>query len=300
MAIVSNVLRPGAAKANPFTICIVANPALEIPWNSGNVVQDPIIGNLPAFQAAATYIDSSLFCLLPGEKENVLADPALLPSIRVVSLYDDTLPVDLNNALVGQDGVSDILVARRTAFAPLLNDYDIRADVYYAVSASPTHTRASAWFTSDDDSQPGVPFTLDGEALLHRYYYTIPGTVGIHSTSTSLTALHEFGHAISSYSNGQILDLYVDSPAGLNNKTGRPIPALFCNYQGAAYASDPIRDTLGYPAGWMSYHCELADPGCPAVMDDYWLSPKGPEACLHDEVTKMFIRDRVAAKIGRP
>ena len=73
MAVVSNVLRPGAAKANPLTICIVANPALETPWNSGNVVQDPIIGNLPAFQAAATYIDSSLFCLLPGEKENVLA-----------------------------------------------------------------------------------------------------------------------------------------------------------------------------------------------------------------------------------
>jgi hypothetical protein len=35
-------------------------------------------------------------------------------------------------------------------------------------------------------------------------------------------------------------------------------------------------------------------------MDDYWLAPKGPEACLHDQVTKAFIRDRLAAKIGRP
>ena len=301
MAIVQTVIRPGAPKANPFTVCIVANPALEAPWNSATFVADPIIGQLAAFQAAVVYIDSALFGLLAGEQEQLLADPAIVPFVRVVSLYDDSLPATAANSLVAQDGASDILVARRAGFSAFLANYNIRADVIYAVSASATHARASAWFTTDDDTKPGVPFSLKGGAgFFHRYYNTIPGTVAIHLTATSLTALHEFGHAISSYSNGKILDLYVDSPVGFNNLLGRPIPATFCNYNGANFSTDPLRDGLGYPANWQSYHCALVDPTCPAVMDNYWLSQKGSNACLHDSVTKAFIRDRVVAKIGRP
>jgi hypothetical protein len=299
MAVVSKVMRAGAAKANPFTVCIVANPVIEAPWNAGSVVKDPLIGQLAAFQAAATYIDSALFGLLPAQQENLLADPALMPFIRVVSLYDDGVPIALPNALVAQDGSSNILVARRTAFSSFLEKYGINADVAYAVSASLTHTRASAWFTTDDDTRPGVPFTLEGNQFFHRFYNEIPGTIAIHATANSLTALHEFGHAISSYSNGKVLDLYVDSTAALNNNLGRPIPGGFCNYQGTGFATDPARNGLGYPASWQSYHCELVDAACPAVMDNYWLSSKGPGACLHDAVTKAFIRDRVTAKISR-
>jgi hypothetical protein len=300
MSVVSNVIRVGAAKPNPFTICIVANPVLEAPWNSGAVMKDPIIGQLAAFQAAVSYIDSSLFGLLPGEQEHLLSDPALMPFIRVVSLYDDGLPTILSNALAAQDGSSDILVPIRTAHAPFLANYGIDADVVYAVSASQTHVRASAWFTTDDDTQGGVPFTLDGNAYVHRYYKAIPGTIAIPVNSTSLTALHEFGHAVSSYTNGSIVDLYVDSSSGFNIRVGRPIPTVFCNYQGTQFDTDPLRDGIGYPAGWQSYHCELVDASCPAVMDNYWLSGKGSNACLHDSVTKAFIFDRVAAKIARP
>jgi hypothetical protein len=301
MSIVKTVVRAGAAKANPFTICVVANPALEAPWQSGQFVIDPLIGQLTAFQAAVAYIDAALFGLLAGQREKVLGDPAILPNVRLVSLYDDGLPVNGSNALAAQDGVSDTLVARRTFFKPFLANYGIDADVAYAVSASSSHTRASAWFTTDDDAQSGVPFSLNGNAgFYHRFYNLIPGTVAIHSTASSLTALHEFGHAISSYSNGKILDLYVDSPVGFNNLLGRPIPGGFCNYNGVSFASDPLRDSLNYPAGWQSYHCALVDPSCPAVMDNYWLSPKGPIACLHDSVTVTFVRDRVLAKIARP
>jgi hypothetical protein len=301
MAIVKTVVRPGAAKPNPFTVCIVANPAVEAPWNSSTFFADPILGQLAAFQAAVAYIDSALFGLLPGQQEQLLADPAIMPFVQVVSLYDDGLAATAANSLVAQDGGSNILVARRTAFSPFLGNYDINADIIYAVSASASHTRASAWFTTDDDTQPGVAFTLNGNSgFFHRYYNTIPGTVAIHVTSSSLTALHEFGHAISSYSNGKILDLYVDSLVGFNNLVGRPIPATFCNYNGTNFSTDPLRDGLGYPASWQSYHCALVDPTCPAVMDNYWLSQKGPGACLHDSVTKGFIYDRVVAKIGRP
>src|SRR5271165_811160 len=301
MAIVSRVMRTGAAKPNPFTVCIIANPTLEAPWNSGTVVADPIIGQLAAFQAAAAYIDSALFGLLPGQQEVLLADPGIMPFIRVVSLYDDGIAPSLANALVAQDGASNILVARRSIFVAFLANYGIAADVVYAVSASASHTRASAWFTTDEDAGGGVPFTLDGNQCFHRFNSLIPGTVGIHVTPDSLTPLHEFGHAISSYSNGMILDLYVESPVGLNNRLGRPIPPTFCSYQGTAFASDPNRDGLGYlPDLAQSYHCALVDPTCPAVMDNYYRSTKGAEACQHDRVTGQFIRDRMAAKISRP
>ena len=238
---------------------------------------------------------------LAGQREKVLADPAIMPNVQLISLYDDGLSVDASTSLVAQDSVSDTLVARRTFFKPFLANYSIDADVAYAVSASSSHTRASAWFTTDDDSRTGVPFTLNGnQGFYHRFYNLIPGTVAIHSTATSLTALHEFGHAISSYTNGKILDLYVDSPVGFNNLVGRPIPSNFCNYDSKSFVSDPSRDSLGYPVNWQSYHCGLVDPACPAVMDNYWQSPKGPVACLHDSVTVAFIRDRVVAKIGRP
>jgi hypothetical protein len=172
--------------------------------------------------------------------------------------------------------------------------------VVYAVSGSQSHTRASAWFTTDDDTRAGVPFVLDGANLFHRYCCTIPGTIALPVTASSITALHEFGHAISSYSNGKIVDLYIDNLAALNNKLGRPIPTPFCNYQGITYLSDPTRDSLGYPAGWQSYHCALVDASCPALMDDYWQSAKGSNACLHDSVTRQFIMDRMRAKIQRP
>jgi hypothetical protein len=66
----------------------------------------------------------------------------------------------------------------------------------------------------------------------HRFYKVVPGTIAIHSTASSLTAVHEFGHAISSYTNGKIMDLYVDSAAGFDNLLGRRIPPIFCDYNG--------------------------------------------------------------------
>lgn len=295
-------VRPGDAgvRPTPFTIVIVANPALEAPWNSGAFVVDPIMANRPAFDAAVQYIDRSLFGGLPQQQENLLADQAIAPHICVVSVWVQGLNAEDGNALVAQDGVSDILVARRSMFVPFLDQFELTADVAYAVSASPTHTRASAWFTSDDTARGGVAFTLDGVNLQHAYFNLVPGTVGIHTTSNSLVALHEFGHALSSYENGSVVDLYVDSGPGFNNKRGRPIPVNFAAYDGVTYRSDQTRDGLGYPAGWQSYHCELTAPAYPAVMDNFWQAPGGPpERCMHDRITRQFLRDRLLAKFGR-
>jgi hypothetical protein len=298
---IKKVLSPGdTTKADPFTICIVANPLLEMPWQSGQFMVDPITSNNVAFDACAQYICDVLFGRLPQQREQFLADPTIAPKIQIVSLFVQGLPVLDVNSLVAQDGDSNLLVARRNNFRSFLVSYGLNADVAYAVSASPTHTRASAWFTSDDDGKGGVGFTLDGVALTHRYYSLIPGTVAIHATANSLTAIHEFGHALSSYSNGMVVDLYVDSNPGLNCKTGRPIPPRFAMYDAAALASDPLRDTLGYPGSCISYHCELIDPGFPAVMDNYWQAPDQiPEHSQHDKITRQFLSDRVRAKLQR-
>ena len=298
---VIKVLNAGdTTKSNPFTICIIANPALEAPWQTGQFIIDPIMSNQTAFDGCATYIQNVLFGNLPNQREQFLADPSIASKIRVVSLFVTGLAAQDTNSLVAQDMDSNLLIARRIQFQPFLKRYGLKADVAYAVSASQTHTRASAWYTSDDDAQPGVGFTLDGVALTHRYYCVIPGTVAIHVTANSMTALHEFGHALSSYSNGMVVDLYVDSSAALNCKVGRPIPTQFANYDGTILASDALRDTLGYPPGWSSYHCELNDAAFPALMDDYWLAPdKIPEHSQHDKITRQFLTDRVRAKINR-
>lgn len=295
------VLRPGdTSKPNPYTIVIVANPALEAPWKSGEFVIDPIMADQPAFDACAQYTVDALFGALPNQRERLMAEPAFASRVRIVSLFVTGLPAIDANSLVAQDSLSFMLIARRDQFNALLAQFGLVADVSYAISKSDSHTRASAWFTTDDDTRAGISFTLDGVALSHRFFCRIPGTVAMHTTAASLTALHEFGHAASSYTNGAVVDLYVDGSPGLNNKRGRPIPTAFANHNGVALTSDLTRDSLGYPSDWQSYHCELIDSTFLAVMDNYWLArDRTPEHCQHDLITRRFLIERLRAKMSR-
>jgi hypothetical protein len=293
------VMRPGnVSKAEPFTVLVIANPAIQALKSANVFVRDPVVDDPAAFIACARYIEDALFRRLPGQIEPMLGAPDIVDEIRMLSILEPAMPVDDLHAFVAHDDVSTLLLARRATIAAFLTAQELIADVVYAVSASPSHTRASAWFTSDDDTRGGVPFTLDGVPLSHRFYYTIPGTVALHTSATSLTAAHELQHAISSYTNGQIVDLYVDSPAAVNCRRGRPIAQPFARYQADAHASDPDRANLGYPAGWASFHCDRVDRGRPALMDNYWLGHP-PEACQNDTITRQFVLDRVRAKIAR-
>jgi hypothetical protein len=298
----ADVVRPGdATKPDPFTILVVANPALEAPFNSGHFAIDPIMSNQAGFANCVDYLERSLFATLPGQADPMLSDPTIAPNVRLLSLFHTGLPVESRFSFVAEDDASDdLLVARRTAIRDFLLAEDIVADIVYGISGSLTHMRASAWFTSDDDASPGVPFTIDGVSMHHRHRYLIPGTIGMHFTASSLTAAHEFQHAISSYTNGTIVDLYVDSPPAVNNKRGRPIPALYATQNATPLNSDPTRGTLHYPATWNSYHCEIHDPHNPAIMDNYYLAPAGvAEVCQNDRITRTFVVDRIIAKAGR-
>ena len=151
-------------------------------------ITDPITADQPAFNSCVRYIDNALFGNLPNQRERFMADPSIAPRIRVVSLFISGLAAQDSTSLVAQDLMSTILVARSSQFVPFLSAYGLAADIVYAVSKSVSHDRASAWFTSDDDSGPGVGFTLDGVQLFHRHFNIIPGTIALHSTSKSLTA----------------------------------------------------------------------------------------------------------------
>lgn len=296
------IIRPGdTAKPDAFTILVVANPVLEMPLDSGNFAVDPILSNPGGFSTCVDYIERSLFGGLPGQADPMLSDPAIAPGVRMLSLFHTGLPADEQFSFVAEDDSSDeLLVARRTAIRDFLLEEDMVADIVYAISGSLTHTRASAWFTSDDDGGPGVPFTIDGVTMHHRHRYIVPGTIGMHFTASSLTAAHEFQHAISSYSNGMIVDLYVDSPPAINNKHGRPIPEAFAIHDAVGLKSDPDRGSLTYPPTWNSYHCEIHDPRNPAIMDNYYLATGGAsEVCQNDKITRAFILDRIRAKMGR-
>lgn len=299
---VIRVIRPGdTSKLNPYTVAIVANPALEVPWQSGAFSPDPIMLDHLAFEESVNYIEQALFGSLPGQREQFINDPTIGPHIRVVSVFDVGLTATYQNSLVAQDGASNQLIARRSVFVPFLSTYNLDADVIYAVSKSATHTRATSWFTSDDDARPGIPFAMDGRPLVHRFYNLIPGTVAIHTTNRSLIALHEFGHAASSYTNGAVFDLYIDLGPSINKKLNRPIPVVYGNYNSAVMSSDRTRGGIGYPPTWMTYHCELLDAAFPGVMDDYLRAASHvPEDCQHDRITRQFLIDRLRAKISRP
>src|SRR5262249_80342 len=156
----------------------------------------------------------------------------------------------------------------------------------FAITSSNV-SRSSAWWTYDNDGGPGVPFVMDGVTYTHRYSNLHPGVVALHSSAYSLIALHEFGHAASSWTNGQVVDLYFPQNAPqLNVKIGAPpIPPQFGRYNTFVYASDPTRGGIGYPVAprWPSYGAQLINAHAPAVMDNFWFA-NPPEQCAHDGI----------------
>jgi hypothetical protein len=301
-SIVCYIRKPGANKPNnnPYTICIIANPFYESPTNSGSLFVDPISHSEQLFNSKVSYILSALFGQLPNQAETMLLPVS--HEFRVISIFDDELQSADENALVSEQ--DDLVVARQLNFATFLATYQagsqqqLKADVAFAVTAA-NNSRSSAWYTQDNDAGGGIPFVYEGRTLHHRFENIHPGTIALHTSAVSLVALHEFGHAASSFTNGMILDLYLDNIPAINVKRGRPIPVQFASYSQTNFACDPVRDGLGYEPGWTSYHCQLINAHAPAVMDNFWYGTP-PEQCVHDAITRRFLMDRVNAIMSRP
>ena len=284
------------ATPHPYTIVFAANPVLK--QLDGTLILDPVMGTVNAFDACVQYCIDCLFGRVPSQAEDFLADPAVGPNIRIISVFETGLLATAPNSLVEEMVFGSLLAPRRDNYAPYLAQHGLSADVAFAISGSAAFSRASAWGSTDDTARPGSPFTLDGVVRQHFHFPAIPGTVALRVTNRDLTPAHEFGHAASSYTSGFVTDLYVDSiTPQFNLRIGRPIVDPFAVYNGNAFASDPTRDHLGYGA-WRSYHPQLADTTVPALMDDY-TTQSNPLVCRHDLITRTYLRDRLLAKIRR-
>ena len=110
--VVTEIQAGDTSKATPYTIVIVANPALETPVGSGVFIPDPVMGNRAGFNLAVTYVTNVLFGLLAGQAEQLLADPAIGPRIRVLQIFQPDLPATRHHSLVGELG-TEIVEPRR-------------------------------------------------------------------------------------------------------------------------------------------------------------------------------------------
>jgi len=292
----------GDPKSEPYGIDFVANPAIARADGSG-FYADPALTDRPGFQGAVR------FCLdnILRSTEDVLRQSNMDAHVRFVAVFDATVAVSDSSALASEDP-PNIIETRRDKLNDFMGGYFERPDVVYVLTGSTTFTRASAWFTTDDANRPGTAFTYDGVNRTHGLFQSTPGSAAVPTSATGLTAFHEFGHAASDFNDGMVVDLYVDGlGAGfVVNKKARakstdPVPANFATYQGTTYASDPNRDSLGYPNTWTSYHPQLIDPTRPNMMDNYWLAtnPANPRTCRLDRLTYAWYSDRLRAKIFR-
>jgi hypothetical protein len=291
-------LYTGAPKDSPYTIALVACPGIRA--YSGSFVADPVTSNRNSFHTEVSFAINNLL----RSTEDVLRQSELDRNIQFVTIFDNTLAVVDSNSLVQEDN-TNIISPRRDLFRSFTAGYSVTADVTFALCGSATHTRSSAWFTTDDNSRGTVSFTYDATTYAHGRFASIPGTVALSTTAGGLTALHEFGHAASDFSNGMIDDLYYDGlRSGLEvNKKARarstdPIPMTFASYNSVLRNSDQTRDGIGDPATWTSYHCELIDPTRPNMMDNFWLSGD-PRRCRLDRLTYSWLTDRLNAKVFR-
>jgi hypothetical protein len=297
-------------KSDPFFILILNNIALERPVGSGIYIGD-LDGSAPggaheaAFTQQAGYIVDNLLGRLAGQAEQLLADSPHAANIRIWSTFVSGALADQSTCLVLEDPTkgSTIIEPRRDEVVQMLRRLELNPDIVFIITQSTTHDRASAYGTTDDDARGGRAFQYDGAPFFHRWFHEIPGMAAIHMTSSAMTAAHEFGHAFSSYTNGFIDDLYVDGTSTAFNRKYRappaPVPQDFATYDGTVYDSDLVRDGLGYPANWSSYHAELADPANPALMDNFWMASGGNVSSRHDKLTKQFVLDRIDAKATR-
>jgi hypothetical protein len=291
-------LYTGAPKDRPYTITFIGNPVIR--RFSGALIADPLTTNRPSFHRTVwRSIDNML-----RSTEDVLRAGGLDRHIQFACIFDATRAIADAAALVQEDN-TNIIGPRRTLFRGFTDGYSVYSDVSFALCESATHTRSSAWFSTDDTSGTSVNFTYDGTNHSHGRFASIPGTIALSTSLGSMTPLHEFGHASSDFNNGIVDDLYVDSQRpGLNvNKKFRtastnPIPATFGNYNGTSRNSDQNRDGIGYPTTWVSYHCELIDNARPNLMDNYNFADD-PRRCRLDRITHQWLTDRLAAKVFR-
>lgn len=302
------VVHGGRPMIDPFTIAFIASPAFRglssSPGGPRPFVADPILGDRTAFLSIVMFALQNLFTMT----EELLRHDDIDSKMRLVVIFDRELPLGDDTALV-EPLPPDLTTPRPDQIRRLVAKYDEAADVVFAVTGSGAtrFPRGTAWWSDDSYSDEDTPFVYDDLEFVFPRGTDGAGCIALLESTDrdGITPLHEFGHAVSNWIHGQVVDLYVDldSSGGFAvNKKFRaaatdPIPRHFATVDGVRFASDLTRDGLGYPPTWTSHH--PAGRGTePNIMDDYWQA-SDPHLCRFDHLTEAWLRGRLRAKVDR-
>jgi len=240
-----------AAPAAPYTIAFVANPKIRrrsaSPAAAPTYQKDPIINDLDLFLKS---VDRALMSL---ERDEMLGRPEIWSRIRVATIFDQQADADLVEEFQRVNAVDEQVIDHIVGPRPYENfrivipeklerDNDINIDVVFAMTASYTHDRSSAYYADLDEindvaknqSNAGKPFQYNpdpdpdplnqkgGEINVARcgtppYFCSHDdfserfGRVALSVFGARRkTFIHEFAHAMSSTSHGMIVDEYTD------------------------------------------------------------------------------------------
>jgi len=295
------VLYSGRPVTGAYTVVFAASPARV---DGMSAVSDGILSDRPAFHQLVTHCLRNLLTL----DENLLRTDNLDRLLRFVSVFDATRAADTSTALVASTS-PNLIGPRPDQAAAFVRGYWEAPDIVYGISDSPTFTRASAQATIDAAPMNSAPYTYDGSNRGHGLRANRPGVIALSTNmdTTGLTAIHEFGHA-SSEAGAWIWDLYTDGTSGVFdiNKKFRavatdPVPTNFATVDTTTYTADSARDSLGYPADWLSFHSTLQVTNRPNLMDNYWSAASGGTLqCRFDNLTFDWLLRRIRTKANRP
>lgn len=307
------ILQPGdTSKTNPYTIVIMNNPAIT---SEDGLNRDPINDAREKFDKSTDYIYANLFAKLPGQAENFLADKSIADKIRVVSLWINA-PADESHSFIEIKGQFQARQTAITIFFADLNkkypDLNVNPDVVLAVTGWEHIYKATAFAAREENCRNGIKFWFDKNSYTHCFTSDQPGAVAINVEDDSMTALHEFSHAASSYYNGYVDDLdgkelKCNCRLTVNKKRKgwferRKEFAIY--YLDGADPNDPKNH---YALDKSETRTEKGifapvkiNPEFPALMDNYHEAKNGnAEKCRHDQLTSQFLLDRIRAKTMR-
>lgn len=290
----------------------MANPVYDVRIDSKEhglilAAVDPIMGLKSDFEKCVNYVEKSLFTGLPQQREVPLKDPRIGPKVRLLSLFHIGAPLQESNCFVSYNKIARYLVPRRETIKKFLASEAISADIVIAVSGYedqvlPSPNRSTAFAATDDMDSAAASFSLDGKVYKHFSRSIIPGTIALAYKAGSLTTPHEFMHAMGSFQNLQIADLYTPPFAGaesINQKSGTPPPPIF-----AKYRDNPFGTDQDIPLAGNGYHCERSKTDRVSMMDNFFSGfnngkiPGGID-CENDKITRKFVTDRILHKLNR-
>lgn len=334
-----------ARHSDSYTVVILANTFLEAERGSPKFREDEILDEPKLFKAKVECIIDSL------RQSEILRK--FISDMRFVAIIDPqkaktndrdeqrARALCLENSIDviieprqriykrKEDGTYELQEERLKKYLELYPSLG-RVDIVYAVTASRTHTRSSAYYTIEEETTASEDFQFilynkDGslrDPLLGRYAPPrnvpefVPGLIAYSAwDNRRKTPLHEFAHAMSSTTNGLIYDEYndevpfnTDSLMVINKRRATAVmdddgndfiepselPELFAKFYeaGQPERNDFSTDRLRQkPFDWSSFVPDKDRPDEPCTMD------RSGDFHRFDMLIEYFMEQRLKAKI---